>query len=248
MTQPTAASNGRLAGSNGAAPEVRPTREHGSIEILTELNVEQITLPIIGRTPLIMHRFGEKSIRQIEAKQQGEARTKRAPKNPSEEYESSFYSNDQGEIVFPASAFKNALLDACRQVDGIKATVVAGAIQMCDEWVRIYGSPKMAFHMARNATGVADTRYRPQFDQWCAFVKLDYNANVVTKEQVVNLMDQAGFSCGIGDWRPFSKTNRSGNFGRFRVVNATNSALASIMKHKQSTKAPKKAKTAKPAN
>jgi hypothetical protein len=60
----------------------------------------------------------------------------------------------------------------------------------------------------------ADLRYRPYFSGWSILLKITHNANVITQEQVVNLLNLAGFSVGIGDWRP----EKDGNAGRFHVA------------------------------
>lgn len=211
------------------------------IQITTGLHIERLTIPVLGSTPLLMHRFSDKARAEIELKQgaTGAAmKAKKAPRNPREEYEGCFYTNSRGEIVFPATAFKNAIQDACRQLANVKATVVAGAIHMTQPEFRIYGTPRFVTHMARLESGVFCPRYRPQFDKWGSMVTLEFNGTVLNAEAVVNLLSQAGFSCGIGDWRPFSKTNRSGSYGRFAVVNADNAELRAVMAQPQSTKAP----------
>jgi hypothetical protein len=77
----------------------------------------------------------------------------------------------------------------------------------------IKGPHKMREDMTRNATGVADLRYRAEFDPWSVEVVIRHNVNVISAEQVINLVDTAGFAIGVGDWRP----QRDGNHGMFHV-------------------------------
>lgn len=76
---------------------------------------------ITGTTPVIPHKWSEKSIRQMADKQQAEAgapRPKRLPKNPEEEaLDSCYWLDDQGAI--PAVSFKAAMVGACRFFDGL---------------------------------------------------------------------------------------------------------------------------------
>jgi hypothetical protein len=43
---------------------------------------------------------------------------------------------------------------------------------------------------------------------------IQFNANVISAEQIVNLLTLAGFGVGVGEWRP----ERNGSFGRFHVA------------------------------
>jgi len=67
--------------------------------------------------------------------------------------------------------------------------------------------------MVRVGMGVADIRYRPQFDPWAAKVRIAFNAAAISPEQIANLLDIAGFGVGVGEWRP----EKDGSFGRFHV-------------------------------
>jgi hypothetical protein len=68
--------------------------------------------------------------------------------------------------------------------------------------------------MVRIAMGTADIRYRGEFKDWSCTLRLSYNANVLSPEQIVNLFNVAGYAIGVGEWRPA----RDGSFGRFRVA------------------------------
>jgi hypothetical protein len=65
-------------------PEVLPTPDIRSLEI-PELDVRQATLRIVGIAPLIVHRWSEKALKQLEDSQTGKARQQKAPRQPDEE-------------------------------------------------------------------------------------------------------------------------------------------------------------------
>ena len=67
--------------------------------------------------------------------------------------------------------------------------------------------------MVRIGMGVADLRYRGEFKQWSTTLNIRYNANVMSMEQIVNLFNIGGFSCGVGEWRP----EKGGSNGMFHV-------------------------------
>jgi hypothetical protein len=68
----------------------------------------------------------------------------------------------------------------------------------------------------RVGMGVADLRYRGEFDPWAAILPVQYNAGVMSAEQVVTLINLGGFASGVGEWRP----QRNGIYGRFHVASA----------------------------
>ena len=84
---------------------------------------------------------------------------------------------------------------------------------MC-ELVEIVGEPTMREDMVRVGMGVADLRYRGEFKKWQCKIPLRYNANVLSLEQILNIFDTAGFSTGVGEWRP----QKNGDYGMFHVA------------------------------
>lgn len=60
----------------------------------------------------------------------------------------------------------------------------------------------------------ADLRYRAQINNWYADIVIAYDANgKYTLDNIVNFLNTAGFTCGIGEWR----TEKSGDYGMFHV-------------------------------
>jgi len=84
-----------------------------------------------------------------------------------------------------------------------------------DQLVRIIGEPKRREDMVRIAGKTADLRFRAQFDEWQAILRIAYVPIVVSHESLVALVDGGGMS-GVGEWRP-GKSD-SGSFGTYRVV------------------------------
>lgn len=62
--------------------------------------------------------------------------------------------------------------------------------------------------------GGADLRYRGSVKDWEMEMLIQFNADVVSAEQVLNLLNTAGFACGLGEWRP----ERNGDYGRYEVA------------------------------
>lgn len=181
---------------------------------LPKLNLQTMTVTVIGDSPLICHAWSAKAKRQILDKQMKRARARKEAKDPEQDYADSLYRLPNGRYGFPAVAFKSSMVSACRFAEGVKMTEARGAVHLIGETVTIQGEPTPREDMVRVGMGVADIRYRGQFEQWQATLLIQFNANVVSAEQVINLLNTAGFGVGVGEWRP----ERNGSYGRFHVA------------------------------
>lgn len=177
----------------------------------------RIIVRVDGLTSLIMHAFKNKEVLREKPKK-GQ---KRPPRNPEKEFQDSLYRMpDNSGYAFPAVAFKGAMVAACREVE-LKMTEARQLFFVSGvegkELVRIiaHEEPIMREDVVRLAQGQADLRYRPEFPQWSAEIQIEYNAEMIDAEDIINLLDRAGWSVGIGEWRPERKGGNT--FGRFEV-------------------------------
>lgn len=196
---------------------------------LPPLALETVEIPLIGTSPLIVHAWSEKALRAMADKQQKKATKGREAKNPRADFIGSLYPMTQlpddpsdedlaaARFGFPAVAFKSAAVDACTSIAGVTKVAARQAFHVIGEMVEIAGpAPAMREDVCRVGMGVADLRYRGQFDPWGVKLRVQINASVISAEQVVNMFNIAGFAVGIGEWRP----SRDGGYGRFRVAAA----------------------------
>lgn len=193
---------------------------------LPRLNLQMLRVRVVGDSPLICHAWSEKAKAMMLGKQMGTANAGKEKKVPERDFMDSLYwlterpdANSfevpaDARFSFPAVAFKAAATDACRFVDGIKMTHVRGAFHIIGDQIEIVGRPEPREDMVRVGMGTADIRYRAEFKTWSAELPIRYNANALTAEQIVNLINVGGFGVGIGEWRP----DRDGSFGMFHVA------------------------------
>jgi len=194
------------AKANGVAGKV-------AVLEIPPLTVRVVRLRLVGDSPLIVHAWSKKAKEAMLAKQMKKAAPGKEAKNPREDYEAAFYYTEDGAYGFPSVAFKSAAVDAATQVSGLTKTFLRGAFHTVGEMVAIDGEPRMREDMVRVGMGTADIRYRPEFPTWAATVEVRYSTTAITLEQLVHLFNAAGFSCGIGEWRP----QRDGSYGMFHV-------------------------------
>lgn len=206
---------------------LKPKETTTGIE-LPPLNVQAVTLTIIGDTPLITHAWSEKAKKEMLAKQMKRASVGKTAKDPEADFQGSLYPMPGGGYGFPAIAFKAAAVTACTSLGSITKvaarqafhvvgdTVVnyEGSTPASGELVRILGSePRMREDMVRVGMGTADLRYRAEFFPWFVKLKVRANLNVLSVEQLANLFNTAGFAVGVGEWR----SERDGQNGLFHV-------------------------------
>lgn len=185
-----------------------------------EVKLGSLTVTIKGETPLITNRFGDAALKQMENAQQGAAKMKKQPRKPEDEFRDKLYVIDAEHHIygFPAAGVKKALVSAGGRFADEQMTVLRGAVSILGDILAIEtdgAEPVMRSDPVRLAGPgrVASVAYRPGFWPWRIRVPVVFNTSVIGEAQVVNLFNIAGFSVGIGDWRP----ERSGTFGQFQV-------------------------------
>jgi hypothetical protein len=183
--------------------------------VIPGMNIKHSEIFLVSDSPLISHRWSEKSKKEIRDKQQKKAKTARDVRDPNAEFEDSLYHIEGGGYGFPAVAFKAAAVNACSHVDGVTKVHARGAFHIMCELVKIEGDkPVQREDMVRVGMGVADLRYRGEFKKWHCKIPVRFNANVLSLEQITNIFDTAGFSTGVGEWRP----QKNGDYGMFHVA------------------------------
>ena len=197
------------ASRNGAAAELQISR----------IERETLVIPILGVTPLIVHRFSEKAKRQMLDAMQGRKSPKEL-KNPEAEYEAAFYRLNDGRPGMIAGAFKDATVGGARFYHNVKMTEVKSFLWFLGElgndgrmMVPIEGDPIMREDVVRVGRGGTDLRYRPQFTSWKTTLTVTYPIASLTRESVLSLVDAGGMGCGVGEWRP----EKGGEFGTYCV-------------------------------
>lgn len=182
---------------------------------LPQLKRTQIEIVLVGDTPLLCHRFPEKAKKEMLDKQMGKAKSGREAKNPQEQYESSLYKLPEGGYGFPTIAFKAAAVRAANDA-GIAMTLARRSFHIMGELVTIEGEPHMREDIVRlgGPSRPTDIRFRGEFSEWRVKLNVVYNAGIISAEQLVNLLQIAGFGVGIGEWRP----ERNGVHGMFHVA------------------------------
>lgn len=194
---------------------------------LPPMNIQTIDIPIIGDAGLICHAWSSKAKKQMLDKQMKKASAGKTAKDPWQDFCETLYWLDgmpetptekdvmKARFGFPAVAFKSAAITAVTSTGGMTKVMARQCFHIEGEYVEILGpAPSMREDMVRVGVGTADIRHRAEFETWGAVLRVKFNANVLSAEQVISLFEAGGFGVGIGDWRP----EKDGVNGRFHVA------------------------------
>lgn len=201
----------------------------------TKMPFHKFTVWLVGDTPLITHAWSEKAKREMLQKQVKAVRSGREERNPQADFVSSLYDMGDGKSFgFPATGIKNAILSSAHKDKGLARTAVQGALwikadmvrvrpalagAICDmPLVRIWGGdPEMREDMVKIGKGLnktASLAYRGQFSVWAMRIEGQYNPAIINPEALAFLIQEAGLSSGLGEWR----NERKGIFGSFHLA------------------------------
>lgn len=200
--------------------------------IITPPNFKYGEVWIIGTSALVIHKFGTKARRQIRDKQEAGSTLKSSKNRAAKNFEDCF--NEARHISFegwdgiPASAFRNACIDAVSLVRGCTKVDTKKSLFFLEDGfdnteatplVKIYGQPPRQFEsMVRINNGQScDISVRPQWLTWGARLRFRYDADQLTASSVVNLIARAGMQVGICEGRPGSKKSNGCGWGTFEI-------------------------------
>lgn len=194
---------------------------------VVEKGIQVIELTLKGRpgSPLVIHAFSEKAKQQIRDKQQKKATKAKEQRFPEEEFLAARYLDEQGRECVPVTCLKKSIISAATAFDDLtkvalrQAIFVSPADNAGSNLVpieRIDGSPAIG-EMREDAVTIGiNTRgltYRPEYKEWQLRVKFEFNPRLVSEEQLLALVDQAGWGVGIGEGRP--ERSSALGWGRF---------------------------------
>lgn len=184
---------------------------------LKPLNTKLINFSVIGTTPLIQHGWSSKGRIQMRMTAQERRKQPKLARDPEKEAEGATYYLNGG-YGFPLLALKASLINAAHKDIGIEKTMFRKSFFIVsddpDKLIEMQCSePKIREDIVRIGNNQTDLRYRPEFKTWGFNVTAEFDADNLTEEDIINLVNRAGFGVGVLEWRP----EKGGEFGRFQV-------------------------------
>lgn len=185
-----------------------------SIEI-KPITTTTIRVNIVGISSLIVNKYSGDEVRDGEAK---------APKlhsedDPEELYQRTLYKfDDSARTGFPAVGFKAGMVRAGKQLNLVMKDIQGRFHVLADEndLVEIKGIYRMRKDIVRIGMNIPVPRFRAEYlPGWTATLTITYVDGLISEEQLMNLIQYAGFTCGIGEWRP--EKSKSGSYGMYAI-------------------------------
>jgi hypothetical protein len=205
-----------------AAVTIRPPKFN-----IAEFNIK-------GIAPLVIHRFSQKTKLEMELKmvtgKAASSKRSREPRAVEDLYEEARYQSPEGWDGFNASSIRKALISACRLVNYKMTLAKLSVFVIADghdakepqiPLIRIIGKPIIQKDMARVETGQPYVTIRPAYHDWSAMVRIRYDSDQFTLDDITNLMMRVGLQVGIGEGRPDSPNSAGMDWGLFEVEGAT---------------------------
>ncbi len=196
-------------------------------------NFRTAEFTIKGNAPLVIHRFSAKTKQQMkdkmEAGKSAGSKKNREAKSTDATYNEARYIAKAGWDGFHAGSIRNAMISACRLV-GFKMTlakmslfVIADGVDKDEPQIPLIQihdcKPVKQEDMARVETGQPYVTVRAAYHGWSAKLKIRWDADQFTAEDVSNLLMRVGQQVGIGEGRPDSKNSAGMGWGTFDLVN-----------------------------
>jgi hypothetical protein len=195
------------------------------------VNLNVVEIPIIGTAPYCQHAFSAKArgmmlAAQTDPTKKSKGRKAKPPRDVDDEFHGATHRSEEGWIGIPASSFRCASISACRLV-GFKMTLAKLSIFIQADGLDaadgqplvklIADAPERSEMAVRLESGVASVAIRPLWREWGAMLRVRFDADQFSVDDVFNLVDRAGQQVGIGEGRPDSKNSAGLGWGTFRV-------------------------------
>lgn len=171
---------------------------------ITAPNFHFANVTVRGLAPYVQSKFSTRTIEKIvktqEEGSQAGSKKKRPPKDFDAACDGARYRMADGGSGIPCGAFRAAMIDSCRlagfkmthaklsvfvEPDGFDADDRTPLVRIRGDWHRWDGK-------GRNANGNIDIHPRPMWDSWEADLRIRYDADQFSADDVVNLLLRAG--------------------------------------------------------
>lgn len=194
----------------------------GPIAVM-EIGSETNTICIIGRSPMIQNSMSVKVTRDLlipPPKKTAADKASKLKHTPLTEYRMSMHRPSAKDfptaIGVPAAAIKNALCCAAIDLPGAVKSQLGRNVFVLGEQVPVWGVPKLHMAVVRCAdmSRTPDIRTRAIIQEWACIFDVEYVTPLLKLAAVASLLQAAGITQGLGDFRP---QKGKGNYGQFRI-------------------------------
>ncbi len=203
---------------------------------LPTVEKRRVAVRLNGESPLIVHRFEEKALTEMLAKQRG-LPFERQKKNPHADYEASKYKNVKDQDCVPVMTIKKAMIEATTFDENMTKKQSRGGFFIIGEYAPLdFSEVRMRTDVVR-LSGIGrtpDIRFRAEYLDWSVDIVIEFNPRLITVDQLFYLLREAGSSVGICEWR----AQKDGNYGAFTVEGLSDDMIDSVVADCKTPKKP----------
>jgi hypothetical protein len=208
------------------------SREQSSEIHIESVRTETIALALMGTTPLIFNRMSEKAKTDVlfpKPRKTSAEKQASLKHNPMQEFAASAYTLPDGDALLAvmATAIKGAMRTAALDLPGASKAQIGRLVYVRGDYVPVYGIPQLFMSVVRQAGIVRapDIRTRAIVPEWAVLAQITYVVPMLNPTAIANLLNAAGITVGIGDFR---QEKGAGNYGLFRVTSAEDPAFVAL--------------------
>lgn len=219
------------AAATGVALEPEAPKTKARMVQIRPPAFDEATFEIRGTAPLVIHRFSAKTKAEMKLKMEtgkaASSKKNREARSTDDLYEEARYTAPDGWDGFHAGALRKAMISACRLVNFKMTLAKLSVFVEADGWdaiepqiplIRIYGKPQKQEDMARVETGQPYIAVRAAYHKWSAKVRIRWDTDQFTLEDIANLLARVGMQVGLGEGRPDSTNSAGMGWGLFEVL------------------------------
>jgi len=180
---------------------------------IAPINVSSAVVKINGKTNLLIDKMPQEVKNDILGKQTGISKSNKKIRDIKKESLQAIHYTADGKIGFPAGGFKSGMIESTSFVGDkfFSKKLLKG--------VKILNGPIVPIKFKKqdileHSIG-PNTKFTPQFHDWSCELELQFDENNISIQDLITLLNYAGFYYGLGIWSPRSKCG--GDFGMYEV-------------------------------
>lgn len=181
---------------------------------ISPINTKTIDVWVGGET-MLQNRQTDKVKETMRGYQTGNRKPQdKTKQTPKEMLKDKTHFTSDGKVGFPATGFKKGLVEVAGNF-GLYKKDIRGNVFVLGNIIPLQykkTTTNVAWGKIMGKRPIEITR--PEYQNWKCKLTIKYNSDALSAEQIVNLLNWAGFSQGIGDWRPAC----GGSYGQYQVL------------------------------
>jgi hypothetical protein len=195
---------------------MKTNKDKKEIVNVMELNLQTRHIKVKGITPLLLCAMDLFAVKQIENKKNDKA-VQKDTRTEEQKFQDKILKDSKGHPCLPAETFYKGMIFVAPYLTGLDMKKVRGSIRIMQPRIPINFKGKIKVHETWGRQGGISKApliiKRPMIEDWSCEFDIKYNANNISWEQIINLLNWSGFQSGAGSWRP----EKGGNYGQYQL-------------------------------